>query len=279
MKAHNEAINSELTITSLPQQDEEPCKMQAHWLLAKMGKRVLRPGGVELTQKMLDGLRISSGDRVVEFAPGLGVTAKMILAKQPARYAAIEREESAARLVHSYLHGGNQSCRIGLAEDTGLEDASATVVYGEAMLTMHTDAKKREIMHEAARILRPGGRYGIHEIAIIPDEVDEGLKKQIKKELSSAIHVGASPATISEWLAMLQEEGLKVEQTMLEPFHLLEPKRLVQDEGFLGASRFLCNLMRHGDARKVVLHMKKVFRKHRANLSGVVIIAVKEGAV
>jgi hypothetical protein len=40
-------------------------KMSGHWLLAKLGKKVLRPGGVTLTQKMLSMLNITSNDDVV----------------------------------------------------------------------------------------------------------------------------------------------------------------------------------------------------------------------
>ena len=32
---------------------------QGHWVLAKLGKRVLRPGGMELTTQMLDAMNIS----------------------------------------------------------------------------------------------------------------------------------------------------------------------------------------------------------------------------
>ena len=32
-------------------------------------ERVLRPGGIELTRQMLDGLEISSADTAIEFAP------------------------------------------------------------------------------------------------------------------------------------------------------------------------------------------------------------------
>ena len=48
-----------------------------------MGKRVLRPGGVELTRQMLDALDIRASDDVVEFAPGLGVTARAALGRGP----------------------------------------------------------------------------------------------------------------------------------------------------------------------------------------------------
>ena len=35
---------------------------QGHWMLAKMGKKVLRPGGKELTQKLIENLKINSND-------------------------------------------------------------------------------------------------------------------------------------------------------------------------------------------------------------------------
>ena len=44
---------------------------QGHWVLAKLGKRVLRPGGRELTAQMLEAMNINETDDVVEFAPGL----------------------------------------------------------------------------------------------------------------------------------------------------------------------------------------------------------------
>lgn len=46
-------------------------KAQGHWILAKMGKRVLRPGGKELTKKLVSELHIQQDDDLVEFAPAL----------------------------------------------------------------------------------------------------------------------------------------------------------------------------------------------------------------
>lgn len=36
-------------------------RMPGHWVLAQMGKRVLRPGGMELTRAMLEALAIGAG--------------------------------------------------------------------------------------------------------------------------------------------------------------------------------------------------------------------------
>ncbi|NUQ00952.1 MAG: class I SAM-dependent methyltransferase, partial [Armatimonadetes bacterium] len=141
-------------------------KMPGHWVLARLGKKVLRPGGLELTAALLQGLAVGRADRVVEFAPGLGVTARRTLAKQPVAYTAVERDPAAASTVRRYLQGPSQQLVQGTAEATGLPDGCATVVYGEALLTMQTPSGKQAIVAEAARLLQPGGRYGLHEIAL-----------------------------------------------------------------------------------------------------------------
>ncbi|QEF97785.1 hypothetical protein Mal15_18290 [Stieleria maiorica] len=81
---------------ALPGDKLDASKMPGHWLLARMGKRVLRPGGIEMTRRMLDSLSISSSDTVVELAPGMGATARLTLAFRPAAYIAVERVPNAA---------------------------------------------------------------------------------------------------------------------------------------------------------------------------------------
>src|SRR5437660_10608581 len=95
-------------------------KMPGHWVLARLGKRVLRPGGMQLTRTMLAALGIQRADDVVEFAPGMGITARLTLALKPASYIAVERDSAAATIVSGYLKGERQLCVIGSASDTGL---------------------------------------------------------------------------------------------------------------------------------------------------------------
>jgi ubiquinone/menaquinone biosynthesis C-methylase UbiE len=131
-------------------------KMPGHWLLARLGKRVLRPGGRQLTWRMIGELNIQPGDSVIEFAPGLGETARLTIKGNPSSYPAVERDKDAAALVQKLLHGPDQRCVVGFAENTGLPDASATVVYGEAMLSMHPAQHKLDVVREASRLLKPG---------------------------------------------------------------------------------------------------------------------------
>ena len=251
-------------------------KMPGHWLLARLGKRVLRPGGRELTHQMLDALNIQSSDDVVEFAPGLGFTAQLTLNQNPASYRAIERDESAASVVRCYLKGSDQTCLIGRAEETGLPDTTATVVYGEAMLTMQTPGKKQQIVQEASRLIKSDGRYGIHELCLVPDDLDEDTKQEIQKALTDAIHVGARPLTVSEWRALLEDEGFSIQSEATAPMHLLEPDRLIQDEGLWGALRFGWNVLRNSEARLRVKTMRKVFQKYEENLSAIMLVGIKK---
>lgn len=250
--------------------------MPGHWLLAKMGKRVLRPGGLQLTRRLLEALEINEADDVVELAPGLGVTARLTLARHPSTYRAVERDASAAAIVQSYLVPPWQECVVGTAEDTGFPSESASVVYGEAMLSMQPASTKRRIIDEASRLLRRGGRYGIHELCLVPDDVSAEVRIEIEQALSDEIHVGVRPLTRAEWHDTLRAAGLEVVAEHLAPMHLLEPHRLVQDEGVLRAMRFIWNVARHSQARKRVLGMRRLFRKHQSHLGAIAIVAVKK---
>lgn len=262
--------------TKLPGMGLKIEKMPGHWLLAQLGKRVLRPGGLELTQQMLDALAVTSEDDVIEFAPGLGVTAQMTLANSPATYTAVEADAEAAQNVQQYLSGNHQSCVVGRAEKTGLSDAGATVIYGEAMLTMQSTNKKVKIIQEAKRLLQSGGRYGIHELCLTPDDLDEAFKKEIQKVLSGVIHVNARPLTVSEWQVLFKAEGFKVKATSTNSMHLLEMPRMIQDEGLGGTLRIAWNILRNPAARKRVLAMRRVFRQYEKHLGAVMLVVEKE---
>jgi SAM-dependent methyltransferase len=258
-----------------PRHEPGTHKMPGHWLLAKMGKRVLRPGGLQLTRRLLDDLDIRPADDVVEFAPGLGVTARLALRHNPASYVAVERDAAAAETVRSYLSGTAHRCITASAEETGLPDLCATVVYGEAMLSMQPAGTKTRIIAEAARLLRPGGRYGIHELCLVPDDVGEALREEIQRGMSDEIHVGVRPLTATEWRELLQAAGLEVICQHTAAMHLLEPRRLVADEGLAGAVRFAWNVATHGEARRRVLRMRRIFRKFRDHLLAVAIVSRK----
>jgi hypothetical protein len=250
--------------------------MPGHWVLARLGKRVLRPGGLELTRRMLKHLAIAPSDEVIEFAPGMGSTARLTLGLAPSSYTAVERDDAAAKLVSSYLAGPNQKCVVGNASETGLPAKSATVVYGEAMLTMQTDEVKRTIVREANRLLKQGGRYGIHEMCLIDEGLNAETKQAVERALTGVVHHGVRPLTVGEWRLLLASEGFEVRAVETAPMSLLEPGRLVKDEGVVGALRFVLNVLRDGEARRRVFEMRKTFRRNRKLIGAVAFLTIKQ---
>lgn len=254
-------------------------QMPGHWILASMGKKVLRPGGLELSTWMIENLKITSSDDVVEFAPGLGRTARITLANQPKSYTGVEQNENAAgvsRKSISEIATPNtvKKIQIGEASASGLPDASATRAYGEAFLTMQSPQGKQQILKEISRILKPGSLYGIHELSVESDSPEKITKAQ--RDLSESIRVNAKPIRLEDWKQLITEAGFEVVETKILPMALLEPGRLLRDEGIMGLSKMAFNLALHPSALARVKQMRMSFRKHSDTLRAVGIIARKK---
>ena len=250
-------------------------KAQGHWVLAKMGKKVLRPGGRELTNKLVEGLSISSTDDVVEFAPGLGYTASLAISKRPKTYTGVDADLEAAKRLRGIINHNGYQIIHGSAAETPIDTGCKSKVYGEAMLTMHADHRKSEIIKEAHRILKKGGLYAIHELGLTPNTISDELKATIQKDLAVAIKVNARPLTQQEWSELLEKEGFRIKSIDTNAMHLLEPSRIIQDEGFFGALKIGFNILTHSDARKRIVEMSKIFRKHAKHMNSIAIVAEK----
>lgn len=250
-------------------------KMPGHWLLARLGKRVLRPGGREATKWLLEQTAPGPSDDVVEFAPGLGITARQLLAHRPRSYVGVERDVAAAATASRAIAAlGAPAARIlqGDASRVPLDDGSASLVVGEAMLSMQQEHKKAEIVREAARLLRPGGRYAIHELAVRSGAPME-VRERIREDLSAAIHVGVRIGTPEEWRGLLEGAGFEVRAQTTLPMRLLELDRMLADEGVSGVVRMAINAIRTRGAIARLEEMRGTFRKHADHLCAIALVA------
>ena len=270
----------------LPQSDRDPAHLQGHWLLARIGKRVLRPGGRKLTERMLAHTELAGKD-VVEFAPGLGLTTRAILAQRPKSYRGVDRDPQVVDIITRLTagqpgqpgqHAIPASCVLRDAADTGLDTGSADVVIGEAMLTMQSDRGKRAILDEAFRLLRAGGTYSIHELGLQPDDLGDSVKDEIRKALARSIKVNARPLTEAEWRDLLESAGFEVLWSGREPMALLDMRRNLADEGIGGVLRIMRNVLGNKDIRVRVLDMKSTFDRYRDELTGIAFVVRKPEA-
>ncbi len=257
----------------IPLAQRADADLPGYWLNARIGKRVLRPGGVELSSRLLSAAGIGGAD-VVELGPGLGRTAREIAAIGPKSYVGVDDNPTPSAVVRDLVATGGGKAVVANAADTGLESASADVVIGEAMLTMHGEKSKKAIIDEAFRILRPGGRYAIHELGLVSDSLPQATKDDITRDLARSVKVNARPLTMREWTELLTSSGFEIKSTDRAPMALLRPTRVIADEGVLGTIRIIRNLIVRGDARRRVIAMRRTFDLYRQALTAVAIVAV-----
>lgn len=263
----------EIAAAEVPLASRRAEDVQGHWLLARLGKRVLRPGGLRLTRALLREAGVA-GEHVIEFAPGLGRTATLVLDHRPAGYIGVDADPQAAKLIDRIVSPKGRAIAAEAAA-SGLADRSADVVLAEGVLTIQSEAGKRQIVTEGVRLLRPGGRYILHELALRDEAAATDEVSQVRSALVQAMHVNARPKTVAEWSALLTEAGLQVQMVRTSTLALLEPQRIVADEGLAGALRFARNLLHDKPARIRVRAMARTMRTHKASLQAVGIVAVK----
>jgi SAM-dependent methyltransferase len=259
---------------AVPGEQLNPATMPAHWLLARLGKKVMRPGGSALSDVLLSGLAIRPSDDVVDLAPALGDTVRRVEAARPASFRGVERGKAEAERAQQ-LGGCGYQCVVAEPEATGLPEGCASVVYGEACLSLETDDTKRAILAEAARLLRPGGRLGLHELLLTPDDIAAEDKRRIERDLTRTVRVRARPLTLAEWTALLDEAGFKILKVHPAPLLLLAPGTMVRDEGVTGALRLVGRIVRRPVVLRRVADLWTVLFRERRSLGSVVIIAAR----
>ncbi|GAA3777484.1 methyltransferase domain-containing protein [Microbacterium kribbense] len=248
-------------------------RMPAHWMLARLGKKVMRPGGLTPSLQMLDALAITAHDDVVDMWPGLGVTTERTLAANPRSYTAIERGRAENARVERVLHGPNQRSIVAPAHKTGLADDAASVIYGEALLTLEPAKRKAATIAEAVRLLRPGGRYGIHELLLTPTSLSESAKDDIERVLTTVLHVLARPLTADEWRRLLEDQGFEVDVEQTGRLLLLDIPTFLSDEGVWGSTMFTARCLAHPSVLPRIAEIWTTFRRYRDNLGSIMMTA------
>jgi ubiquinone/menaquinone biosynthesis C-methylase UbiE len=108
---------------------------------------------------LISARRVAPGGRVY----GLDMTAPMLeLARRNAAEAGVDNVE----FLQGYL------------EDIPLPDASVDVVISNCVINLAAD--KRAVLAEAARVLRPGGRFAVSDVIADPD-MDEATRSDMQQ--------------------------------------------------------------------------------------------------
>jgi arsenite methyltransferase len=96
---------------------------------------------------------------------------------------------------------GNVEFLKGYLEDIPLPDSSVDVVISNCVINLAAD--KRKVIAEAARVLRPGGRFAVTDVIADPD-----MDRATREDLEQWTGCVAGALTRGQFEAMLADEGL-----------------------------------------------------------------------
>ena len=90
----------------------------------------------------------------------------------------------------------------GVIEDVPLPDASVDVVISNCVINLSAD--KRQVLREAARVLRPGGRFAVSDVI-----ADPGMDERTRSDMAAFTGCVAGALTGAEFRAALRQAGLE----------------------------------------------------------------------
>ena len=163
------------------------------------------PGGLDLTRRLARSIGLRAGERVLDVASGPGTTAFLLASEFGTRIDGVDLGElSVARANAAAVERGLED-RVrfhhGDAERLPLPDAAVDAVVTECAFCTFPD--KLTAATEMARVLRPGGRIGITDVALDPTRLHAQLQT-----LAGWVACLADARPVEEYISILGRAGL-----------------------------------------------------------------------
>ncbi|MGH9026342.1 MAG: class I SAM-dependent methyltransferase [Acidimicrobiia bacterium] len=165
------------------------------------------PGGLDLTRRLAGALALTPGQTVLDVASGPGTTAFLLTSEFAVEVDGVDLGDLAvaqanAKAAEAGL-GDSVRFHLGDAERLPLADASVDAVVCECAFCTFPD--KPTAAAEMARVLRPGGKVGITDVALDPTRLGAELQS-----LAGWVSCLADARPVEQYVEMLGNAGLRV---------------------------------------------------------------------
>ena len=147
---------------------------------------------------------------------------------------------------------------------------NTTVVLLEAILTHQPDSTKETILQSLS-----SEQLLLHDVCLLPN-VDNDARMMIQQDMTHALGTGFYALSVEEWQQLVQRNGYRVVECQQGPLQQsMNPKRLIQEEGWRRALRIMWNLVTHPQWRERVRLARSAMSKYNENLGYMILRAVQ----
>jgi SAM-dependent methyltransferase len=161
----------------------------------------LHPGGLELTRELAQLCKIGDGGAVLDLAAGTGETACFLAEQFGAHVIGVDLSEEMIRRAEAKARVRAPTLlKFQRADASHLPfaDAAFDVAICECTLCLFD---KEKVLSEMARVVKPGGRVGMHDLCW-----KESASEDLRRTLSEI--EGEQPETLEGWSRLFRHAGL-----------------------------------------------------------------------
>jgi len=245
-------------------------QMEAGVAPRRLGIWQIQPGGLAGSTALIDGLDVESGDRIVDLAPGTGDAGLLATQKNIYSWTGVCADAAEAGFVSGMVPSPVTRTQTGHPDHTGLPDESATVVISEGLLAGLDADSQSAVVGEAARLLRPNGRLGLHELCLRATGLSETATAGIRAQLAEPANGSLNPLTEAEWCALVRGAGLEIESIEYEPIVVPSSRAVIRHNG-LRRGRQLLRRAHSGGSQGA--QAGKLVTSQSGRFAGIIIIA------
>lgn len=247
-------------------------KEMGHFLLKRLGKKKLRPGGVTATNWLLSNVSFNEDTKVLEVACNEADTLITLSKKYNLHAVGIDINKKAIDKAIKTIEKENLSEKISLKVASALSipfpDDSFDVVINEAMLTMLPNESKEKAVSEYFRVLKKGGILLTHDVMLVKEDND------LIERLRKVINVPVTPLTKNNWISLFKSNGFSDIISIDNPMTLMSDKGMALDEGKENAKKIHENAMKDKN-KEQFFAMKKLFTTSDDTLHYIAIRSIK----
>lgn len=161
----------------------------------------LHPGGVELTRELARLCRIENGGAVLDLASGTGESACFLSEQFGAHVVGVDASDQMVRRAEEKARAKGLT-RVSFqradANRLPFPDATFDVALCECTLCL---LDKQSVLSEMARVVRPRGRVGMHDLCW-----KEGASDHLRRTLFEI--ESEQPETLDAWRRLFRQAGL-----------------------------------------------------------------------